>query len=70
MPLCLKPLDHSDGCLQQCSSMHSFDLLVLIWCAGTDILVHDPLGHMQVSAEGVQHRDQMVWQAAAQASCP
>ena len=30
----------------------------------------DPLGQMQVSAEGVQQRDQLVWQAAAQASLP
>lgn len=47
--------------------MPAVDVLALDQCAGTDILMGDPLGHMQVSAAGVQQRDQLVWQAAAQA---
>ena len=37
---------------------------------GTDILIGDPLGGMKVTAQGVATRDELVWQAAAEAGAP
>lgn len=36
---------------------------LVIYCAGTDVLVGDPLGDMKLSHQGVNARDMAVWQA-------
>ncbi|KAG5188298.1 hypothetical protein JKP88DRAFT_267619 [Tribonema minus] len=45
-----------------------FDICYYI--AGTDILVGDPLGGMNISPEGVAKRDEAVWRACANAGVP
>jgi histone deacetylase 11 len=41
-----------------------------VYNAGTDILEGDPLGSLRVSATGIQQRDEMVWQFAADQGVP
>eukprot|EP01025_Chloroclados_australasicus_P037545 TRINITY_DN3833_c3_g1_i4.p2 TRINITY_DN3833_c3_g1~~TRINITY_DN3833_c3_g1_i4.p2 ORF type:complete len:227 (-),score=25.73 TRINITY_DN3833_c3_g1_i4:562-1242(-) len=43
---------------------------IIIYNAGTDILVGDPLGRMNVSKEGVCKRDEMVWRFALEQQIP
>ncbi|GJP39895.1 hypothetical protein CLOM_g24222 [Closterium sp. NIES-68] len=62
-------LDVVAQALQEVSaSVFRADLLV--YNAGTDILANDPLGRLAVSAEGVQQRDEMVFQFAKDHSLP
>ncbi|CAI5472823.1 unnamed protein product, partial [Closterium sp. Yama58-4] len=48
----------------------AFHADLLIYNAGTDILANDPLGRLAVTAEGVQRRDEMVFQFATNHSIP
>ena len=43
---------------------------MVIYAAGTDILVGDPLGAMDISAEGVQTRDVLVFEKARARDIP
>lgn len=43
---------------------------LLYYNAGTDILVGDPLGSLNVSEQGVVKRDEMVFQLAVDVQCP
>ena len=47
---------------------NGFDLL--IYNAGTDCLQGDPLGDMNVTAEGIKKRDEMVWNTALSNNTP
>eukprot|EP00475_Leptophrys_vorax_P010118 TRINITY_DN16798_c0_g2_i1.p1 TRINITY_DN16798_c0_g2~~TRINITY_DN16798_c0_g2_i1.p1 ORF type:complete len:218 (+),score=12.70 TRINITY_DN16798_c0_g2_i1:92-655(+) len=48
----------------------SFAPDLLVYNAGTDILVGDPLGRLAVSAEGVRQRDEMVFRFARDRKIP
>ena len=43
---------------------------LLVYNAGTDVLVNDPLGRLNVSQEGVIERDRMVFEAALKNKVP
>lgn len=43
---------------------------IVMYNAGTDVLVGDPLGNCKVSSDGVILRDQMVWEAALANGAP
>lgn len=43
---------------------------LVVYNAGTDVLIADPLGHLAVSLEAVVERDVRVWRASQQAGSP
>jgi histone deacetylase 11 len=47
-----------------------FDPELIIYNAGTDILIGDPLGSLSISAKGVMMRDQMVFESAFKHNVP
>ncbi len=49
-------------CLER--SFRRFKPDIIMYNAGTDVLLGDPLGRCKVSSDGVVRRDQMVWEAA------
>lgn len=57
-----------EAALQRAEAEFSPDFI--IYNAGSDILVGDPLGQMAVTAEGVQQRDQCVWTFAQRMQAP
>ncbi|CAI6006368.1 unnamed protein product, partial [Closterium sp. NIES-65] len=62
-------LDAVTQALQEVAAA-AFHADLLIYNAGTDILANDPLGRLAVTAEGVQRRDEMVFQFARSHSTP
>ena len=52
-------LKKSERALQECIKDHAIDFV--IYNAGTDCLVGDPLGNLNVSAEGIVKRDELVF---------
>lgn len=61
-------LEQTRRALQRAFS--EFEPDIILYNAGTDILIDDPLGQMRVSADGIAARDEMVWGQAAQAGVP
>jgi len=43
---------------------------IVFYNAGTDILSGDPLGHMNISADGIVKRDELVWEACIKKNIP
>ncbi|KAI6215644.1 Hist-deacetyl domain-containing protein [Aphelenchoides besseyi] len=52
------------------TSLDTFTPDLIVYNAGTDVLDGDPLGRLDISAEGVVKRDEMVFTAAAEHSIP
>ncbi|KAI6189036.1 Hist-deacetyl domain-containing protein [Aphelenchoides besseyi] len=52
------------------TSLNTFTPDLIVYNAGTDVLDGDPLGRLDISAEGVVKRDEMVFMAAAERSIP
>ena len=45
-------------------SLNEFKPDLIIYNAGTDILVNDPLGKLDISGEGIKSRDEIVFRIA------
>ena len=46
------------------SALNEFRPDVIVYNAGTDILIGDPLGRLAITAEGIVQRDEIVFKAA------
>ena len=51
-------------------AMDEFNPQFIIYNAGTDCLIGDPLGAMNISPEGIVQRDEIVFKAARQSNTP
>ena len=51
-------------------AVRDFQPEMIIYNAGTDCLVGDPLGNLDISAEGIVQRDELVFRVAKEANIP
>lgn len=51
-------------------ALNEFQPDLIIYNAGTDILVDDPLGKLNVSSDGIKLRDEMVFKTAKDRGIP
>lgn len=51
-------------------ALNEFTPDFILYNAGTDILINDPLGALNITAEGIINRDQIVFEEARQRKIP